>query len=96
MKAIRRSDGQEVEVVLSHDKEYVDLHADKDGLRSIYTEGALIIEGVTDWDAFRRETASRVLAAFIGYSGFYPGVVQVAIEVTEDLVNELRDGRKER
>lgn len=97
MKAIRKSDGQEIEVVLLHEKEYVDLKADDKGSRCIYGPEALVIEEEIDWEAFRRETAKEVLAGIATHIEIYIGqkdrckaAAHDAIAMADELVLQLK------
>lgn len=67
MKAIRKSDGKEIEVSLLHPCEYVAVEPDVDypamGGRAIFRADDLIIDEPVDWAKFRREAAKDILCA---------------------------------
>ena len=69
MKAIRKSDGKEIEVRLLHPCEYVAVEPDADypaiGGRSIIRADDLIIDEPVDWAKFRREAAKDIVCARI-------------------------------
>ena len=97
MKAIRKSDGQEIEVVLLHEKEYIDLNKDESGGRCIYQPEALVLEEPTDWEAYRRDVAKEVLAGiatniqiYIGEKDRCKAAAHDAIAMADELVNQLK------
>lgn len=65
MKAIRKGDGKEVDVILLHDKEYIDVLPSEHDCRRIYPAETLVVDEVVDWQAFRREAAKDILAGML-------------------------------
>lgn len=69
MKAIRKSDGKEIDVQLFHPCEYIAVEPDADfpaiGGRAIFRADDLIIDEPIDWAKFRREVAKEILGSFI-------------------------------
>ena len=65
MKAIRKSDGKEIDVRLYHSEEYIETEADSGSLGvRVYTAEALILEEPFDWSTFRREAAKECLQMY--------------------------------
>jgi len=101
MKAIRKEDGKEIEVQPHRDREYVATESEDEGLgRRIYREQDLIIKEAVDWDAYRRETASRVLASIASRIELYirendrcKAAVKDALALTDELIRKLKDGK---
>ena len=100
MKAIRKSDGKEIDVRLYHSNEYVETEADSGSLGvRVYTEEALILEEPLDWQAFRREAAKDILAAIISGDKIHCTLScevasEVAIQYADALIEKLKQEPK--
>ena len=70
MKAIRKEDGKEIDVILTHPKEYIETEVDAQGRRRIYNEASLIVDEPTNWEDFRRKTAQVALYGLIAKNGY--------------------------
>lgn len=95
MKAIRKSDGQEIEVIVWQQMEYADAHRDEEGFRRAYLPEELIINEDVDWSAFRREAAKDITAAMISnparYSGIsYEDIARQAVICANNLIRQLK------
>ena len=103
MKAIKKSDGEEVEIRLLHPCEYIAIEPDTAGY-AIFRADDLIIDEPVDWSSFRREAAKDILANMLSCPttmnlgekaiktvGDY---VSFAIGLADELIKQLRDGKK--
>ena len=96
MKAIKKSDGEEVEIRLLHPCEYIAIEPDTAGY-AIFRADDLIIDEPVDWSSFRREAAKDILGAVIAKKSSmcsYAEVVEEAIKFADELIKQLRDGKK--
>lgn len=103
MKAIRKRDGKEIDVVLCKQAEYLEEDPVTGGV-CVYYEGALTLKGAVDWDAFRREAAMDMLAGMVHHrvlsdssDRFYipkEQVVSAAIGLADELIKQLREDKK--
>lgn len=103
MKAIKKSDGEEVDVRLLHPCEYLAIEPDTEGY-AIFRADDLIIDEPVDWSSFRREAAKDILANMLSC----PTTVNVgdkairtvgdyisfAVELADELIKQLRDGKE--
>ena len=96
MKAIRKSDGKEIEVTLLKPRQYVSAEKE-DGvvLKTVYLEDGLILEEPVDWSAFRRETAREILAGFAAKIGhtiddYSEQSCKYAIRLADELIKQLK------
>ena len=99
MKAIRKGDGKEVDVILFQDKEYIDVLPNEHDCKLIYPAETLVVDEVVDWQAFRREAAKDILASFASNSvviddrpdafdsDFYS---KIAVEWADSLIKQLK------
>lgn len=96
MKAIKKSDGEEVEIRLLHPCEYIAIEPDTVGY-AVFRADDLIIDEPVDWSSFRREAAKDILGAVIAKKSSmcsYAEVVEEAIKFADELIKQLRDGKK--
>lgn len=96
MKAIRKDDGKEIEVNLYSERSYIatKIEEGEKGKR-YYHEDALIIKGVADWEAFRREAAKDILAG-LAASGLGVNLdldPAFAVKLADELIKQLKDGK---
>lgn len=103
MKAIKKSDGEEVEIRLLHPCEYIAIEPDTAGY-AVFRADDLIIDEPVDWSSFRREAAKDILANMLSCPttmnvgekaiktvGDY---VSFAIGLADELIKQLRDGKE--
>ena len=90
MKAIRKGDGKEVDVILLHDKEYIDVLPNEHDCKRIYPAETLVVDEVVDWQAFRREAAKDILCTMIQGQYEIPTDITLAIKVADRLIEELK------
>lgn len=100
MKAIRKGDGKEVDVILLHDKEYIDVLPNEHDCKRIYPAETLVVDEVVDWQAFRRETAKDILASisktFISIEDAYlQKGVSLSVKLADELIKQLKMGEEE-
>lgn len=95
MKAIRKEDGKEIEVRLYTEKKYVATEDEEGEVgKRIYFEDSLIIKEAVDWEAFRREAAKDFVVALVSSgNGLNPKNIAYSIEMADELVKQLKDGR---
>lgn len=99
MKAIKKSDGEEVDVRLLHPCEYIAIEPDTAGY-AIFRADDLIIDEPVDWSYFRREAAKEILAGMLSHQrilydeSLRPAHVRMAISYADELIKQLRDGKK--
>lgn len=99
MKAIKKSDGEEVEIRLLHPCEYIAIEPDTAGY-AIFRADDLIIDEPVDWSYFRREAAKEILAGMLSHQrilydeSLRPAHVRMAISYADELIKQLRDGKK--
>lgn len=100
MKAIRKGDGKEVDVILLHDKEYIDVLPNEHDCRQIYPAETLVVDEVVDWQAFRREAAKDILCALVGNKDYLKVIGRIepetmlAIALADELIKQLKDEPK--
>ena len=109
MKAIRKKDGKEIDVVLVNEANYLGENPDT-GRKCVYNESALTLKEVVDWDAFRREAAKDAMSGMLADADFwediwtnnryngrcdYPSeIAKFAIACADELIKQLREGEK--
>lgn len=100
MKAIKKSDGEEVEIRLFHPCEYIAIEPDTATAGyAIFRADDLIIDEPVDWSSFRREAAKDCMCQLVGmgrddgykYSPYE--VAHYAIVYADELIKQLRDGQ---
>ena len=99
MKAIRKGDGKEVDVILLHDKEYIDVLPNEHDCKLIYPAESLVVDEVVDWQAFRREAAKDILASiskmFISIEDAYlQEGVALSVKLADELIKQLQMGKE--
>lgn len=102
MKAIKKSDGEEVEVRLLHPCEYLAIEPDAEGY-AVFRADDLIIDEPVDWSSFRREAAKEILAGMLSAPalisiggkrlGTLPDFAKAAVKLADELIKRLRDGQ---
>ena len=95
MKAVRRCDGKVIDVIEFSPREFIETVDQTGDGRKIYPEGQLVLVENVDWDAYRRETAGRVLAGFaskIGHqmSDYAEQSCKYAVALTDELIRQLK------
>lgn len=97
MKAIRRCDGKVIDVIEFSPREFIETIDQTGDGRKIYPEGQVVLLEDVDWDAYRRETASRVLASLAGRMELYVRdkdrckvAVTDALALTDELIKQLK------
>ena len=96
MKAIRKSDGKEIEVEIQHPLLYFSRN-EKGIPDRVYSPEALVIPEIIDWQSFRREAAKEILAGMMSheavlYGGKHTGIqVHLAIEYADELIKQLNE-----
>lgn len=102
MKAIRKGDGKEVDVILFHDKEYIDVLPSEHDCRQIYPAETLVVDEVVDWQAFRREAAKEMLPITSNWKLTKAGgtasisiskeaACKLAISYADELIKQLKE-----
>lgn len=102
MKAIRKGDGKEVDVILFHDKEYIDVLPSEYDCRRIYPAETLVVDEVVDWQAFRREAAKEMLPITSNWKLTKAGgtasipiskeaACKLAISYADELIKQLKE-----
>jgi len=88
MKAIRKSDGKEIEVEIQHPLLYFSRN-EKGIPDRVYSPEALVIPEIIDWQSFRREVAMRLLPHLINGT---PDVdVDLAVFYADKLIAKLKE-----
>ena len=96
MKAIRKSDGKEIDVRLYNGEEYIETEATGSFGARVYTADALILEEPFDWSAFRREAAKDILCALVGNKDYLKVIGRIepetmlAIALADELIKQLK------
>ena len=70
MKAFRKEDCKEIDVILLHPKEYIETEPNEFGGKRIYDAEGLVINEPIDWDLFRREVARSALQGLLTKNGY--------------------------
>ena len=101
MKAIRKSDGKEIDVRLYHSEEYIETEADSGSLGvRVYTAEALILEEPFDWSTFRREAAKDFISGMLANVSpaadqwTTPEIVTAALDIADELIKQLKEEKK--
>ena len=91
MKAIRKEDGKEVDVILLHPKEYIETDVDEHGCRRVYNADGLIVDEPTNWEDFRRMAALNIygICQARSMTGDYEGLARNAVEQADILIKYL-------
>lgn len=91
MKAIRKSDGKEIDVVVFHELEYIETKENEDGSgRRLYTPDAIILEEPRDYNAIRAELASRNLQAILGNNAVNVDIGKMVREPEEGIMLQAK------
>ena len=91
MKAIKKSDGEEVEVRLLQPCEYIAIEPDTVGY-AVFRADDLIIDEPVDWSSFRREAAKDILCSILSTKdGADPRDVTIAIGIADELIKQLKN-----
>ena len=95
MKAIRKDNGQEVDVILLHHKEYIQTEPDEYGGRNIFNAEALVVDEPVDWEDFRRMAALNIygICQAMSMTGDYEGLARNAVEQANVLIKCLKENR---
>ena len=93
MKAIRKYDGKEIDVILLHPKEYIDAEPDESGGKRIYQGEGLIVNEPVDWADFRRQAALNIygITQAKTMTGDYEGLARNAVEQADILIKYLKE-----
>lgn len=97
MKAIRKTDGCEVDVILLHPKEYVETVPTADypalGGKRIYRADDLVIDEPIDWEDFRRMAALNIYGICQAkvMTVDYEALARNAVEQADVLVKCLKE-----
>ena len=97
MKAIRKSDGKEIEVTLLKPRQYVSAERRDGVLQTVYYEDGLILEEPVDWNAFRREAAKDILVGLCAnnnisyYGNSTTALASSAIALADELIKQLKE-----
>lgn len=100
MKAIRKSDGKEIEITLLNPRQYLSTDEEYGVVRqTVYYEDGLILEEPVDWNAFRREAAKDIMCAVLSVPGMweetkYDGLAAACIKQADELITQLKDEPK--
>ena len=108
MKAIRKTDGKEIDVVLVNEAKYLAENPDT-GSKRVYNESALTLKEAVDWNAFRREAAKDAMSGMLADADFwediwtnnryngrcdYPSeIAKFAIACADELIKQIKDGK---
>ena len=97
MKAIRRCDGKVIDVIEFSPREFIETVDQTGDGRKIYPEGQVVLLEAVDWDAYRRETAGKVLASIASRIEIYisekdkcKAAVRDALALTDELIKQLK------